>query len=204
MKKALSLIGYVTVVFLCLLWTAGTSCSGKREEAQAEKLPPAGSALQTSTTSSRSGNPVIMDISDNQNFYSAKAVAPANETIKDLDSMIEPVLKIFFGDVRLVGQNIKPSARPDGEVILETLQYSAKRWFGPEDAKPLHTAFHDVGFGLSPRLGSEPTKTNKFIMMSFFKSSRLKSYSLVVHMTISDQTILIQSYQLGSKYDRLM
>jgi len=39
-------------------------------------------------------------------------------------------------------------------------------------------------------------------MMSFFSKSSLKSYSLVVHMTVPDQTILIQSFQLGSKYDQ--
>ena len=204
MKNLFSMVGFIMLISLCILSAATTSCSGKKEEAQTQNADPASPAQKKGTAVSPSSDPSVMDISDNVNFRSAKVVSPANETIEDLDHMIAPVLKGYFGDVRLVGQNIEPSARPDGEVILETLQYCAKRWFGPEDAKPLHTAFHDAGFGLSPRLGSEPTKTNKFLMMSFFKNSRLKNYSLVVHMTVSDQTILIQSYRLGSKYDRLM
>lgn len=194
----------IGLVSLCMLSAAVPGCSGKKEEARSPKAGPASPAQQAPSASTGSGQPPIMDISDNPNFRSAGAVSPANDTIKDLDAMIAPVLKTYFGDVRLVGQTVEPSTRPDGEVVLETLQYSAKRWFGPEDAKPLHTAFHDAGFGLSPRIGSEPLSTNKYLMMSFFKTSRLKSYSLVVHMTISSQTILVQSYRLGSKYDRLM
>ncbi len=204
MKNQWSLIGLIMLTSLCILAAVTTGCSGHREEAQAQKADPASPAQKKAAAEPASGDPSVMDISDNVNFRSASIVSPANETIEDLDRMIAPVLKKYFGDARLVGQNIEPSTRPDGEVILETLQYSAKRWFGPEDAKPLHTAFREALFRPSPRLGSEPTKSNKYLMMSFFNKSDLKSYSLVVHMTVPDQTILVQSYRLGSKYDRLM
>jgi hypothetical protein len=188
---------------LCVLATA-VSCSGKKGDTEDRRSVAASTSQQKEPGSSRAGGPAITDISDNPGFGSSTAVSPANETVKDLDAMISPVLKAYFGDARLVGQTVEPSTRADGEVVLESLQYSAKRWFGPEDAKPLHTAFHEAHFGLSPRIGSEPVKTNKYIMMSFFKTSRFKSYSLVIHMTIADQTIRVQSYRLGSKYDRLM
>ncbi|MCK7483733.1 MAG: hypothetical protein M0C28_47080 [Candidatus Moduliflexus flocculans] len=202
MKSPFSVVGLILLMFLCLLAAATTGCSGKKEEAQTRNTDPATPAPKTGTAVSTSVDPSVTDISDNMNFRSAKIVSPANETIEDLDRLVAPVLKQYFGDVRLVGQTIEPSTRPDGEVILETLQYSAKRWFGPEDAKPLHTAFRDALFRPSPRLGSEPTKSNKYLMMSFFSKSSLKSYSLVVHMTVPDQTILIQSFRLGSKYDQ--
>ena len=202
MKNLFSVVGLMVLISLCLLSAATTGCSGKKEESPIQKDEPASPAQKEGKVAPASSDPAVTDISDNVNFRSAKVVSPANETIEDLDRLVAPVLKQYFGDVRLVGQTIEPSTRPDGDVILETLQYSAKRWFGPEDAKPLHTAFRDALFRPSPRLGSEPTKSNKYLMMSFFSKSSLKSYSLVVHMTVPDQTILIQSFQLGSKYDQ--
>lgn len=133
----------------------------------------------------------------------ADSNAKAPET-KDLDSAIRPVLKNLFGDARMVSESNSPQTEPDGEVVENRFVYSVKKHMVPEDGNALHAALHSAGFGLSPRLGSKPSIGRSNAVMSLFKSTSRRSYSLVINIDTKKQQIIVESYRLGSKYDRLM
>jgi hypothetical protein len=145
--------------------------------------------------------PIIQNISDNPAFFSAQEIEPQSPAVKHLDSLIRPSLVKLFGGAKLIGEK-GTETRVDGEVVLNTLFYAVRRYADEKDGIDLHDALRARNFSRSPRLGAKPTVTNKFIAMSFTKSTSEGSYSIALQINLLDQSIKVESYQLGSKYDR--
>lgn len=142
---------------------------------------------------------------NNPRFLSAANLAPVSEEVKDLDAAIRPVLKNIFGDAKIVSESKAPETKADGEVLENRFTYVAKQILNNENGVALHSALHAANFGLSPRLGSKPTTWSGGVVMSlFYTHSSRRPYSLVINVDTKKQQIVVESYKLGSKYDRLM
>ncbi|MCX5701365.1 MAG: hypothetical protein NTW64_00050 [Candidatus Omnitrophica bacterium] len=146
----------------------------------------------------------MSSVAKNPRFLVTSSLAPVSSEVKDLDAAIRPVLKNIFGNAKIVSESKAPETKVDGEVVENRFIYVVNKVLVRQDGKALHTALHAAGFGLSPRLGSEPTTWTGGAMMSLFKSTSARSYSLVINMDTKKQQIVVESYRLGSKYDRLM
>ncbi|HTY45046.1 MAG TPA: hypothetical protein VMD52_03530 [Patescibacteria group bacterium] len=187
----------------CIAVTAGNGCSKKegeeptkyKSQAGLEKLTQQAAAGQ----SRASGN-----ASDNRAFNSAKDTQAQAAEVRDLDSAIRPVLKRLFGDARIVSESARPETKRDGEVVENRFTYVVRKYLAPQDGESLHAALRAAHFSTSPRLGSKPTIWSGGAGMSLFKSTSLRSYSLVINVDTRKQQIVVESYRLGSKYDRLM
>jgi len=140
----------------------------------------------------------------NPSFSVSSGSSAKDPTAQDLDRVIRPVLKSVFGDAKLIAESSGPETRKDGEVIENRLVYVAKRVVTAQDGESLHAALRAGHFSTSPRLGSKPTIVRTFATMSFFKTTPRRTYSLVFSIDAKKQQIVVESYQLGSKYDRLM
>ena len=140
----------------------------------------------------------------NSTFFISEEISGKAAEVKDLDSLVRPTLKKLFGDVKLISESDAPETKIDGEIVENRFAYIVSKLLVPKDGKPLHASLHANGFGLSPRLGSKPTIWSGGAMMSLFKSTSLRSYSLVINIDTKKQQIVVESYRLGSKYDRLM
>jgi hypothetical protein len=141
---------------------------------------------------------------DNRAFNSSKDIQGNAAEVRDLDAVIRPVLKRLFGDAKIIDESKSAQTQRDGEVVENRFTYVVNKGLVRQDGKALHTALHAVGFGLSPRLGSEPTTWSGGAIMSLFRRTSLRSYSLVIKVDTVKQRIVVESYRLGSKYDRLM
>jgi len=141
---------------------------------------------------------------NNPKFSFARNVTPANPSGKDIDSIIRPVLVRTFKDARLVSAKGPEAPQRDGEVVEDRLVYSVNVLLREPDGDKLHAAFRSVGFVTSPRLGSKPTHSRGNVYMSLFRSTSLRGYSFVIVVDTGKQQIELESYRLGSKYDRLM
>jgi hypothetical protein len=142
--------------------------------------------------------------STNVKFYASKDSGARAPEVKDLDSMVRPVLRKLFGDVRLVSESNAPQTKIDGEVVENRFTYVVSKPLVPKDGEPLHAALRAAHFSTSPRLGSKPTIWSGGATMSLFQSTSMRSYSLVINVDTRKQQIVVESYRLGSKYDRLM
>jgi hypothetical protein len=141
---------------------------------------------------------------DNSKFFASKDSSGKAPEVRDLDSQIKPVLRKLFGDVRLISESGAPETKIDGEVVENKFTYIVSKALVPKDGEPLHAALRTAHFGASPRLGSKPTIWSGGATMSLFKTTSQRSYSLVINVDIRKQQIVVESYRLGSKYDRLM
>ncbi len=142
--------------------------------------------------------------SNNTGFVSAKNITPQNTTAKDIDGVIRPVLKKLFSDARVISATGPEAPQRDGEVVEDRIVYVVKRLLVDSDADSLHSALRAAGFGTSPRLGSKPTHARTKVLMSLFETTSQRSYSFVIIVDTAKQRIEVESYRLGSKYDRLM
>jgi hypothetical protein len=195
-----------TVVGLFVMTIISGSACGQRAEgdeptkyqsqAGLEKLTQ--QAAQRSKQASAQSGPV------NSRFSSAKNITAASPTSKDIDSIIRPVLVKQFGDARLLSAAGPEKPKIDGEVVEDRLLYSVRTVLTEAAGDKLHAAFRAVGFVTSPRLGSKPTHGRTKVLMSLFRSTSLRGYSFVIIVDMSKQQIEVESYKLGSKYDRLM
>ena len=145
-----------------------------------------------------------MSKKDNWAFNSSRGIEGKATEVRDLDSCIRPVLKKLFGDAKIVAESQSPETRKDGEVVENRITYVVKQFLVPDDGKALHATLHAGGFGLSVRLGAKPTIWRDGAVMSLFKSTSQRSYSLVINVDTKKQQIVVESYRLGSHYDRLM
>ncbi len=193
-KKIFLILSVLVVVFL--------SACGKKEGEEPTKYR-SQSGLEKLTRQA-TNKATQQSTVKNSKFFVSNDISGKADQVRDLDSQIRPVLKRLFGDARLVSESNGPQTQRDGEVVENKFTYVVSKVLVRKDGKLLHTALHAAGFGLSPRLGSEPTTWSGGAMMSLFKSTSLRSYSLVVNIDIPKQQIVVESYQLGSKYDRLM
>jgi hypothetical protein len=147
----------------------------------------------------------MSSVANNPRFLSTGNIAPVSQEVRDLDAAIRPVLKNIFGDAKMVSESKAPETQRDGEVLENRFTYVVKKILNKENGVALHTALHAAHFGLSPRLGSKPTTWSGGVVMSlFYTHSSRRPYSLVINCDTKKQQIVVESYQLGSKYDRLM
>jgi hypothetical protein len=193
---------------LCVVIILFSGCGKKQDDEPTKKadqseLAKIDKQQQTSKKSADTHKPVIGNISDNPAFFSAANHAPANDTAKDIDSIIMPVLKKVFGDAKFVSESKAPQTKVDGEVVENRLTYMVRQLLTPQDGTPLHSAFTAAGFKTSPRLGRKPTIWSHGATMSLFKSTSKRGYSFVINIDSDKQQIVVESYKLGSKYDRM-
>lgn len=152
-----------------------------------------------------SGVTGMTDISDNPGFFTAQDKIPGAGVPQDLDKLIRPVLKRLFKDVKLVEDIGEQPPRIDGEVEENKLVYVVRQLLDESDVDQLHKELNEkMKWPASPRLGAKPTHGRKEAVMSLFKSTSLRGYSLVIGINYQTQRITVISYRLGSKYDRLM
>jgi hypothetical protein len=109
----------------------------------------------------------------------------------------------MFKEAKLISAKGPEAPKRDGEVIEDRLIYSVKPLLTESDGDELHDAFHAVGFVDSPRLGRRPTHSRGNVYMSLMKSTSQRGYSFVIIVYTDKQQIEIESYKLGSKYDRM-
>lgn len=149
--------------------------------------------------------PGMTDISDNPGFFTTQNRTPGGGVPQDLDKLIRPVLKRLFKDAKLVEDIGKQPPRIDGEVEENKLVYVVRLLLTETEADQLHAELNKKEkWPASPRLGSKPVHGRKEAGMSLFKSTSLRGYSLVISVNYETQRIVVISYRLGSKYDRLM
>jgi hypothetical protein len=196
---------FAPICFFVAFVIAGSACAQRKEgdeptkyqsQAGLEKLTQ--QAAQQSKPASAQSGPV------NSRFSSAKNITTTSPTAKDIDSIIRPVLVKQFGDARLLSAAGPEKPKIDGEVVEDRLLYSVRTVLTEAAGDKLHAAFRAVGFVTSPRLGSKPTHGRTKVLMSLFRSTSLRGYSFVIIVDMSKQQIEVESYKLGSKYDRLM
>ncbi|HOX54587.1 MAG: hypothetical protein PHI86_01095 [Candidatus Omnitrophica bacterium] len=190
----------LSLFFLAAVMFSG--CGKKEGDEPTKYVSQAG--LEQLTKQAQKTGATTAGITSNPKFSSAKGITPANTTAKDIDGIIRPVLAKFFGDARLVSAKGPEAPQRDGEVVEDRMIYSVKRIIKEGDGDSLHSAFRSAGFSTSPRLGSKPTHSRGNVYMSLFESTSQRSYSFVITVDTGKQQIEVQSYRLGSKYDRLM
>lgn len=188
------------IVFLavCIAITICSGC-GKKEGDEPTK-----SADQSKLAKMSQQQTTTKSISDNPAFYSAVRQSLKDDTAKDIDGIIMPVLKKVFGDAKIIAESKSAETKIDGEVVENRITYVVRQLLVPEDGDTLHAAMVAKGFHLSPRLGAKPTKWRHGAGMSLFARTSKRSYSLVINVDTNKQQIVVESYKLGSKYDRLM
>jgi len=188
---------------MCIALIMGSGCEKKEGDEPTKYQSQAGlerlteQAAQQQQESSGSGP-------ENPAFNNSIEVEGVVAEVRDLDSVIKPVLKKLFGDARIISESKKPETKRDGEVVENQFTYVVRKYLVPQDGESLHAALCAAHFGRSPRVGSKPLIWSGGAGMSFFKSTSLRSYSLVINVDTKKQQITVESYKLGSKYDRLM
>jgi hypothetical protein len=194
---------------LCVVIILFSGCGKKQDDEPTKKadqseLAKIDKQQQTSKKSADTHKPVIGNISDNPAFFSTANHTPANDTAKDIDGIIIPVLKKVFGDAKIIAESKSPETKVDGEVVENKITYVVKSLLVPQDGVTLHAVLIAKGFHLSPRLGAKPTIWSGGATMSLFGRTSKRSYSFVINVDTKKQQIVVESYKLGSKYDRLM
>lgn len=140
---------------------------------------------------------------DNPKFLAAKNIKLKSAGAKDLDALLRPALKKLFKDVKIVSEGEMPV---HGEDIIYTYKYVTKARITKEDGVPLHNMLSgEYRFSPSVRLGTKPTITSKWMAMSFTRNTGSgTNYSISLYIDLVNQVIRVDSYQLNTKYDRMM
>ncbi|MDP3142694.1 MAG: hypothetical protein Q8N14_01925 [Candidatus Omnitrophota bacterium] len=209
MRKEIAIGRIILSAILTISFSTLSGCGKKegdeptkyRSQTGLEKLTQ--QAQQKLNHAGKSGGNLGSMLNNSAFSFSRDAAGRAPE-VKDLDAEIRPTLKRVFGDANLVSESSAAETKRDGEVVENRFTYVVKKVMVPKDGKALHAALRAAHFSGSPRLGSEPTIWSGGAVMSMFKSTNQKSYSLVINMDTKKQQIVVESYRLGSKYDRLM
>ncbi|HQP09944.1 MAG TPA: hypothetical protein PKV41_00995 [Candidatus Omnitrophota bacterium] len=141
---------------------------------------------------------------ENLKFSSFREINPASDALKNLDAAIRPVLVQQFGGAKIIEQNNKSVSESEGDLTLNSMTYVVKGAMNEKNAEQLHGALKAANFKPSIRLGTKPTITRNWAMMSFNKRTAGATYSIVFQIDFKKQTIILKNYQLGSKYDRMM
>lgn len=204
MKKKHACAILTTAVFPIVLAVVfvGSGCGAKADDEPTKYRSQEGLERLTAQAQAKQAQAT----QDNPSFLLAKNVTPATPTGKDIDAIVRPVLKGMFKDARLVKATGLEAPKVDGEVVEDRLVYTVKAVMSMPDGDKLHGAFRAAGFSTSPRLGSKPThlRLRGQVLMSLFESTPLRGYSFVIMMDTKTQQIEVESYMLGSRYDRLM
>ncbi len=145
----------------------------------------------------------IQHISDNPRFFKVTDQAPSSESARDLDSIIRPILTKLCGGAKLVAESGKDTTTLGREDVLNSMTYVVRRLLDKKDGDDLHAALLAAHFTKSPRYGSKPQHGRTKIIMSLFITVETRPYSLGIQLDLTSQSIRVDSFQLGSKYDRL-
>lgn len=190
------------VLFVLVMIAALTAACGKKDEGPAQGQTGFPEPTASAPVAGQAG---VASISDNPRFFTQQDLLPASDPVKDLDRLIRPILVKIFGGAKLTEQSDTPITELDGEVILNSMKYTVRRLLDGPAGDELHQALKEDGhFSRTPCLGAKPVHGSKMVLMSFSKSTSLGGYSLVLGVDLVEQVIIIKSYKLGSKYDRLM
>jgi len=222
MKTAKAKICVVLLLCAGIITVVAGGCSSKKQKDES-----AGDTSRQSNTSSeeptvektfgqvsRSTKPApkglfpvegMTDISDNPGYFTAKDILLTADAARDLDGVIKPILTKLFGAVKVIAEGGPDPNRPGGEDILNSMTYVVRQILSHQECDNLHAAFTSAHFTTSPRYGSKPVHSTSggFVMMSLFTHTNMRPYSLGIRIDLNTQTICVESYQLGSKYDRL-
>jgi hypothetical protein len=144
----------------------------------------------------------MTNISDNPRFFTAAEITPASDPTGDLDSVIRPVLIELFGGAKLTAETPGNAANTSREDLLHSMTYVVRRLLDVPAGDELHAALCAVRFSPSPRYGSSPQHGRNKVLMSFFKITAKRRYSLGISLDLVEQTIHIESFALDSEYDR--
>ena len=204
MSRGRQFLSVTTAVCLSVFMFAGGCACAQREGDEPSKYQSQSGleqltrqAAQKTTGSSQESGPV------NSRFSSTKSITAPITTAKDIDSIVRPVLVKQFGDARLISAKGSEAPKLDGEVIEDRLLYSVRTVLTEAQGDALHRAFGAAHFVTSPRLGRKPTHSRGNVYMSLMRSTSLRGYSFVIIVDTGKQQVEIESYKLGSKYDRM-
>jgi len=192
------------LVFLAINISVIFCGCGKKQNDEPTKNADQSQLAKMSQKAASQNKPAAGNISDNPAFSSASSRTLSNDVAKDIDSIITPVLKKAFGGAKIIAESKAPETKIDGEVVENRITYVVRPLLTPQDGTQLHAAFISAGFKTSPRLGSKPTIWSHGATMSLFRSTSKRGYSFVINIDSDKQQIVVESYKLGSKYDRLM
>jgi hypothetical protein len=176
------------------------------EEPTVEKTP--GQVSRSTKPAPKGLFPVegMTDISDNPGYFTAKDISPTADAMRDLDGVVRPILTKLFGAAKLVAEGGPDPNIPDRADVLNSITYVVRQILSHQECDNMHAAFTAAHFSRSPRYGAKPVHSHSggFVLMSLFTHVNMRAYSLGIRIDLNTQTIRIDSYQLGSKYDRLM
>ncbi len=207
--------GRITTALFCVIAVALcpglAGCSKKDGEPSGQSAEPtAAPQEQPATEPARLPSPDetsatngMTSISDNLKFFSAAEIAPTTPATKDLDSVIRPVLTELFGGAKLVVETGREGDDPLRKDTLNTMTYVVRRLLDTPAGDELHAALKAARFSVSPRYGAKPVHGRTTVLMSFFKTTAVGRYSLGIRLDLIQQTIHVENFELGSKYDRL-
>jgi hypothetical protein len=183
-----------------------TGCSGKKSPMSADYEP-----TRDGPASQRMGGPqgivegttLAQNKPDNPKFITAKNIQLKSDAAKALDALLRPALKKLFKDVKIISEGEMPQYR---EGIIDTFKYVPKARITEQDGVPLHSLLSgEYRFSPSVRLGTKPTVTSKWMAMSFIRyTGSGTNYSIALYIDLAAQVIRVESYELGSRYDRMM
>lgn len=194
-KHTCSFVKGVVLPAAFLLIMAGNGCGAREGDEPTKYRSQEGLEKLTAQAQKPRDNPV---------FAAARNVTAKNTTAQDIDAIVRPVLARTFGDAKLIAAAGPEAPQRDGEVIEDRMAYVVRASMTESDGDRLHGAFRSAGFVTSPRLGSKPTHARGKVYMSLMRSTRMRGYSFVIVVDTRAQRIEVESYKLGSKYDRLM
>ena len=166
-----------------------------RSQAGLEKLSK--QAAQKSTT-------VKSITRDNPKFNSSRDIKPESQALKNLDAVIRTVLIQQFGGAKIIAQNNVPVSDRADDLTLNSMQYVVRQMLNEDNVRALHAALKKANFDPNVRLGTKPTVLTSWAAMSFFKHTAGSTYSIALRIDFKKQIIKVESYKLGSKYDRMM
>jgi hypothetical protein len=197
---------YGCMALAALMVVSDGGCSQKQEGDEPTKyVSQDGLERLTQQAAQKSGGAAGSEgILPNLKFSSYREIKPASDALKNLDAVIRPVLIQQYGATKIIEQNNEPISEDEGDMTLNSMQYAVKGIMNEKNVEALHAALKRANFDPNVRLGTRPTITRNWAMMSFFAYSAGTSYSIVFKIDFNKQTITLKNYQLGSKYDRLM
>jgi hypothetical protein len=197
---------------LLIIVFAIAGCSSKKKQAASQAGSPSktNSVQPADKSSAAKKFPVegMTNISDNPTFFKVenKDITAVTEATGRLDKVLRAKFKRVFGDVKLISDTGPDPDRPGKADVLNCLTYVPRRLMDYKDGDDLHTMLTtetDPHFSTSPRYGAKPQHGRVFIMMSLTTTIEGHSYSLGIVIDLEKQIIRVDSFQLGTKYDRL-
>jgi hypothetical protein len=137
--------------------------------------------------------------------YASAATASLGdeEVIRDIDGLFRPVFNKLFGNASIASQTNKAQTRVGGEVLENVITYTVGRKITTADGFALHSELRNTGFAASPRVGSKPVEYRGTVVMSLMRSTSRRGYSFVINVDTTKQQIVVESWKLGSRSDRM-